>query len=118
MKRSATAKTIASIAAWMFAGALFVQCGPTDPVEVTPGGSGGGGGTTTALSAGGAGGGVGSSARGGNGPLVTLATGTAATLECGKDVVCTPTSCGNIVDDCGDLIACGYDNCNVNLCNP
>ena len=118
MKRSATAKTIASIAAWMFAGALFVQCGPTDPVEVTPGGSGGGGGTTTALSAGGAGGSVGSSARGGNGPLVTLATGTAATLECGKDVVCTPTSCGNIVDDCGDLIACGYDNCNVNLCNP
>ena len=116
MKKSATVKTIASIATWMFAGAFSVQCGPTMPVEVGNGGSGGGMGTGS--SAGGAGGGVGSNAHGGNGPIVTPTTGTGPGVDCGKDAVCTTTSCGNIVDDCGVLIECGYANCAVSICNP
>ena len=43
MNKSATAKTIASIAACVLAGALLFQCSAKQPVEFQPFGSGGGG---------------------------------------------------------------------------
>jgi hypothetical protein len=123
MKKTATAKTIASIAACMLAGALSLQCGPTQPVGVgSNGGSGGGGVTGTVLSTGAAGGSMGGNASGGHGPIISFGgqsgtAGTAGSMQCGSAAICTPTSCGNIIDDCGTLISCGYTNCAISMCN-
>jgi hypothetical protein len=78
------------------------------------GGLGAGGDTATA-STGGAISTAGANGAGGNG-----ATGgdnsTGGSLACGASVVCTATACGNIIDACGAIIPCGYNNCNVSLC--
>jgi hypothetical protein len=106
MKASATAKTIASIAACLLAGAL--QCGPTDPVgagSTTSGGNGGGGGTGTSPTAGAGGDSTGDNPGGGN-------TG----------IVSAPPPAGGSTDDSSDAAvavpASPDANCGIQTENP
>jgi hypothetical protein len=77
MKKSATAKTIVSVAASVLVGGFSVQCGPTQPVNVVPPPSGGIGGSGNATggsdSTGGKGGGGGTAiiSYGGSFPIGT-----------------------------------------------
>ena len=43
--------------------------------------------------------------------------GSTESKSCGSAVVCTSTSCGSIVDECGAIIDCGYANCAAKLCS-
>ncbi|GEM_PF-1664165 len=97
---------------------LLGACSPTGGVTASGGNPGGGGAGNS--------GGNGGVSQGGGAPALggmiiipsSLAgqSGTAGSKACGAATVCTSTSCGNIVDDCGALIPCGYDNCDVSLC--
>ena len=98
MKKSTTAKTIASIA--VLAGALSFQCGPTQPVNVVPPGNGGNGGggnadTSTLPSTGGDS--TGGHGGGGSSAIIgTLPTGgSGGSLSSSSSVVVPPTGDAN-----------------------
>ena len=97
---------------------LLVACSPTGGVDRNAGTYKVGGGTAANAStsqggvsgSGGITGLLGSVNLGGN-------SGTTESKACGAAAVCTSTSCGSIIDECGALIECGYQNCAQKLCS-
>ena len=109
MKKSTNAKTIASIAVCVLAGALLLHCGPTQPVEISPagsGGNGGGGGDTSTLPAtGGASDSTGGHAGGDSSAII-------GTLPTGGSGGASSSSSTEVVPPTGDV------NCGIQTQNP
>ena len=92
MNKSATAKTIASIAACVLAGALLFQCSAKQPVEFQPFGSGGGG-NGAPSGTGGTGNSAGGNRAGGSSVLITpLPTGGSGGSSSSSTVEVVPAS--------------------------
>src|ERR1039457_5842006 len=44
------------------------------------------------------------------------APGTGGVGPCLPENVCTATTCGSLVDACGNIVDCGYTNCAQSIC--
>jgi hypothetical protein len=103
MKKSANAKTIASIAVCVLAGALLPHCGPTQPVNVVPPGNGGNSGTSTLPATGGNS--TGGHAGGASSAII-------GTLPTGGSGGASSSSSSEVVPPTGDV------NCGTQTQNP
>jgi hypothetical protein len=118
MKKTTVGRDLVRITGGFFVGVFLLGCSSDLPISGPAGGKQGPAGGGTAAGGTDTGGGGTTQiiiATGGGGQSGTA--GATATTACGITAVCTSTSCGKIVDDCGALVDCGYKNCDVSLCN-
>ena len=116
MKSTMAGRVLIGICAGLLVGVFLMDCASDLPITGTAGQVSNGGAVGNGGAAGNANTGAGG-IRAFTLDTSALVGGKSGTKPCGAAAVCTLTSCGNIVDDCGVLIPCGYDNCAASLCD-